>query len=225
MAYRKSHINQIQKEIAELVRLKLSHENTIENFKNKGSGDKDYNVSRIEKSEQSIIYIDNSIVQLNDKLVKIENGDFDIEFEKLSQNNRAKLKDDFDKQKELRTIEKANEKALEKQLHSFEKKDRTTYNEKSMDREYDKYLNVLDTAPPYIINGLDKLPQNHARKWRGVCFYGKQPERYPSTIFEGSKQGMKTTKYFDDGIQVFYRNHGESDKLVSKRPKNNFDLF
>lgn len=205
-----------------IVTLKKSIEN-IEKSMSAGK-DMDFYENRI---KQTLASIDNYALknqELERKLSVVMSGMCDVEILE----KHARVQDDVAKKqkeavkKEIFEKEKEQErKELGKKYNQMERDiwRQDHYAKKDIGRAYERYLQIVDSAPDYILANIKTMPNNKGYRFKNVFFYGELPaeKNAPDVIFDRKPDGMLITENYSDQEVVFFkRRDGKQKELVSR---------
>ena len=140
----------------------------------------------------------------------------------------ALIKDDITKKNEEALKKESFEKAKEQERKELGKKynqmERDTsrqehYAKKDGERANERYWQIVDSTPDYILTNIKTMPNNKGYKFKNMYFYGELPaeRNAPFVIFDRKPDGMLITEtYSDQEIVYFKRRDGKQKELVSR---------
>lgn len=175
------------------------HELTNENMRSSSCAGKDLDFieNTIARNKQSISGLQDEIAKLKIKLDGVDAGSCDAEIDKMYQDSADHIADMDEKaakkeaqQAEREARDRARGEAYNKKEYSEMRNER--YMAKVYAREYERYLDVVDSLPDHIARNLDTMPNNKGYKWRGVTFFGKLPAEPNGAVlvFDKRPEGM-----------------------------------
>jgi len=224
---RKRWMNAISTDIAEMKRAIITNQSSINNFQTRGSGDAEYNATRIENSTRNIDDLRLQISRAEQKITRIEEGLLDSEIEKeiaqakdiaLKKSEQTKLVIDSD------NACKEAGKIKSKAFYQIERN--AKYNDRTLEKELAKYWDATATLPPNIVKNIESTPCNRGYRYRGVCFFGKRPEQKPDMMFQKSHEGTLITEITDTHITNYIKPfNGANKSQISKHRRQVTDSF
>jgi len=91
------------------------------------------------------------------------------------------------------------------------------YLRKDVNREYNRFLEVVETLPDYISKNLRSMPNNKGYRFRNIIFFGELPaENGPTVVFDKKPNGMFITEYYYDQELMFFKPREGPKELVHK---------
>ncbi len=90
-----------------------------------------------------------------------------------------------------------------------------------MKRQWEWLCQQEQNLPDYIRTNLDRMPNNKGYIWKGIWYFGHQPEEDPTTLIMFEKKGggdmlvheIKENCYY----KIFSRSKNGQNVLVSER--------
>ena len=205
-------------------RMIVTLQRSIENIRaTMGAGkDIEFYENRIAQTETSIENYNNAIAITMDKLKIILEGGCDAEILKLEEKANDELSEK--EEKALKREKKAQEKEERERKRgqrydSLEKTEmrKENYLKKDVNREYNRFLEVVDTLPDYISKNLRSMPNNKGYRFRNIIFFGElPPENGPTVVFDKKSNGMYITEYYQDQELTFFKPREGPKELVHK---------
>jgi hypothetical protein len=196
----------------------------------------EFNKEQVKKLRETIKSKKDDLAALKERLTKLRRGELDeqlaadakvnkeLVLEKLTKkmNNKAKIKEFNDKNKEI-----SNE--YYQKMSADERKFRFDNN---IEKTTDYFFKLVDSVPDYIEEKLKRMPSNKGYIWRGLYCYGYLPEEkhQPVVLFEKMRNGANVTHEWNkDYYRKFEKNGNERQRLVFEGPrtsiKNNTSSF
>jgi len=217
--FRISERNNIFNKISNLKITKERAQNFINNA-NTTIKDKAYINKTKQENLSKIEEIDKQILELEERISMLDNGDLDIELKETED----KGKNDSKKNKII-SINKAvidqkikNEKIKKiNDMFKMERKMKYTEKQKQRDMKYalERYNSVQ--LPDYMIENLKNMPSNKGYIWNGIYFFGELQEvKGPLVMFE--KQGEN--RYIHEiypSEHLIYQKIGDKPKQLIER--------
>jgi hypothetical protein len=190
----------------------------------------EFDKKQIKTREQKNIEYELKIKELEDKLVKIVNGEFDEIFTKNSESIKETTKN--------RETARQNEKQKKKDLEKESKDNYYKNNRNNNDRHYngkkdaDYFFKICNSIPDYISRNLKEMPNNKGYIWRGIWCLGELPPVPGESIvlFERKKDTLIIREY-DDNYESIFEKKGTGKKILISRNekrkinKANFSFF
>ena len=223
-AKRRSFFAKLTEDVRSSERLIEMNKKSIENIKRVMCAGKDIEFfrDRIEKTEQTNSMHEEKILTMRSKMDITISGGCDVEIN-LIYTTATEI---FIK----KTAKKDTESVLDNEEDvnigkTFAKKDyeegrHEKYMEKSMTKEYNRFLDVSATLPDYMANNLKSMPNNKGYKWRGITFFGALPaENGPVLIFEKSKGDTIITEITPTAINVSMKTKDNQKKVLSRKKR------
>jgi hypothetical protein len=190
----------------------------------------EFDKKQVKTREQKNDEYEVKINELEDKLIKIANGDFDEIFKKNSEHIKETTKN--------REIARQNEKQKKKDLEKESKDNYYKNNRNNHERHYnsqkdtDYFFKICNSIPDYISRNLKEMPNNKGYIWRGIWCLGELPAIPGESIvlFERKKDTL-IIKEYDDKYESIFEKKGTGKKILisrnEKRKTNkiNFSFF
>jgi hypothetical protein len=198
---------------------------SIENIKATMTAGKDLEFfkNRIDKTEKSIIDYETSIRETEAKLLVILDGGCDVEINSFYDEMTKDVDDAVEKKAKKEAIADEKEKIRNKRGQEFDRRERDesrrSFNTaRSMEKEYERYLNICDSIPEYIKQNLKTMPNNKGYNWRGMTLYGELPaESGPVVLFDKKQDGMMITEITPTMETVWFKGRTAQQKSLVKR--------
>lgn len=207
-------------------RMIVTLKKSIENIEASSSANKDaaFYENRVKQTLASIENYRLKNEELERKLSVVMNGLCDMEIlEKHArvQNDVAKKQEEAAKKESFEKVKEQKRKDLGKKYNQMERDTsrQEHYAKKDIERAYERYCQIVDSAPDYILTNIKTMPNNKGYKFKNVYFYGELPaeRNAPFVIFERKPDGMLITEtYSDQEIVYFKRRDGKQKELVSR---------
>ena len=220
-----SERNSIRNDIKSLeVQIKRNDE-TIKRLQNVQENVEFYK-SKIVKIREQIKVDEEKIISLNKKIDDINLGNYDNELNKNREDNNTLMKSKLDTNKKKNSEEhekkKEDKKNLDVDYNTFRKYD--GLNDKTIDKEKEKFLKNSDSIPDYIKSNLKEMPNNKGYIWKGITFFGLLPRQNDNIIlFEKCKGNILKIYEIDNYDCRIYEKEGKKQKvLISTTPRNKF---
>jgi hypothetical protein len=221
---RRTHKNKLNNDIRDAENFIFRNEETIK---------------RIKKSNMGVEYIQNQIEKLKiavdekrelldikeEELVHVSNGLFDEKINDEYKENAIKHEKAVNDIKLIKESKK-DELSEKKELSSkyWEGIIEASRSQKQLERDYKyglKYFRkVCDQLPEYMSRNLSDMPNNKGYIWRGLNFYGDQPDQPgPVIMFEKLKGDINIIHEYTDREYRKYEKRGKDRKqLIYKEP-------
>lgn len=190
----------------------------------------DFDRKQIKTREEKNKEYDSKIIELEDKLVKINNGELDSIFTKNSEH----LKETTKKREDAKQAEKQKKKDLEKESKDNYYKNNRNNNERQYNsqKDTDYFFKICNSIPDYITRNLKEMPNNKGYIWRGIWCLGELPSVSgdPIVLFERKKDTL-IIKEYDNKYESIFEKKGNGKKiLISRNEKKqniklNFSFF
>ena len=198
------NINNIKLEIKELENTVERNKNTIKRLSSNSNGDQEFVKNKVKQLLEMNTQKTQKIDELINKISNIQKGQYDTQFNIENSNNK-------DNQSKL-DIQK-REKELKKQPREivFYNQPHET-SELSMQKEYNYYLKTVASIPDYMLNNLERMPNNRGYIWKSTYIFGKlkAEDNKPVVIFH--KNLIHEYTKSDHNI---YEKNGKKNKLIS----------
>ena len=193
-----------------------------------GNSRTEFDKNQIRTREQKNTEYEKKINELEDKLVKINNGEFDLIFTKNSEN----LKETTKNREITKQAEKQKKKDLEKETKDNYYKSNRNNNERfyNSQKDIEYFKKICNSIPDYIARNLKEMPNNKGYIWRGVWCLGELPSipGEPIVLFE-RKKDILIIKEYDDNYESIFEKKGTGKKMliskIEKRNNNNKKSF
>ncbi len=190
----------------------------------------EFDKKQINTREQKNIEYETKINDLENKLVKIGNGELDAIFAKNSEH----LKETTKKREDAKQAEKQKKKDLEKESKDNYYKNNRNNNERhyNSQKDTDYFFKICNSIPDYITRNLKEMPNNKGYIWRGIWCLGELPPipGEPIVLFERKKDTL-IIKEYDDNYESIFEKKGTGKKILISRNekrkinKTNFSFF
>ena len=203
----------------------LNHQNNIKILKqqitqiSKSKFDLSYKCNKISICENNIKKNEKNIIELNDKIGKLNSGLLDHEIQsELECNIKNVIKKSNIKFKK-KSDKKNEEKAIyEKTMLKYKKENKKRRQNRRDQRYFYKlYIRANKTLPNYMRKNLKVMANNKGYIWRGVYFFGEQEAEKESAIvmFEKNKGVLKITEINKDNVKKYEKVGRNRKKLIS----------
>lgn len=220
---RKHFMTKLRDDIREAEQKIKRNEKTNENLHASASAGKDmaFISNQISKNEEASASLLEMISTIKKKLEIVMSGECDREIEKLYKSEAQRLAEANEiLAKQAAIIADRESRLVADSFGKREYKDvkNEKYLEKSIGREYERFLDVTDSLPDYISRNLDSMPNNKGYRWRGVLFFGKLPEvpNEPVMIFDKKPEGMMITEISNTAHVVYLKTRDGNKKVLSQ---------
>jgi len=190
----------------------------------------EFDKKQINTREQKNIEYETKINDLENKLVKIGNGELDAIFAKNSEH----LKETTKKREDAKQAEKQKKKDLEKESKDNYYKNNRNNNERhyNSQKDTDYFFKICNSIPDYITRNLKEMPNNKGYIWRGIWCLGELPPipGEPIVLFERKKDTL-IIKEYDANYESIFEKKGTGKKVLISRNekrkinKTNFSFF
>jgi hypothetical protein len=205
---------------------------SIPKLKNSGLNS-EFVLNKIELIKEKNKEREMQLIEINEKLILLENGDLDDEI-KLQQQLEQKISENKHKEKLNIKENKKKEKEIDtqksKQFIKSMKSENQLLGQKRRDMKYglkDFYRSV-DSLPSYMITNLNTMTYNKGYIWKGTQFYGKIPENNPNeNIILFEKPGRDILRIHEISLydHKIYDKYGKNRKqlvqtILQKKHKN-----
>ena len=193
--------------------------------------DPEYVERQIELNTSKISEFNEIIAQLNGKMMTVMDGGCDKDIEAMYQASSEHLDKEAEKafKKEQAALERekrdqARGRAFGDSEYQEQRSER--YKKKQVEREYERFLDIVDSLPDSLKANLETMPNNKGYRWRGAIFWGKLPaeEGGQTLVFEKRSEGMyisETVPGFQ--MQWLKKRDGEKQLLSKHRRRLNFN--
>jgi hypothetical protein len=97
-------------------------------------------------------------------------------------------------------------------------------NDKQICYEYDRFMNICNSIPNYIIEKLNNMENNMGYIWKDIWCFGTKPIRNPRninniTLFE-KKNGIQYVHFYDKTTyKLFEKDNRGNKKLIISKPR------
>lgn len=164
-----------------------------------------------------------SIEKAKIHIEQLDNGELDQEIEdEIMQRSKAQLEEQADKvraKKEKRSREKASKQAANDRW----RKDK--FLSKNLNREMDRaerrFHTISATLPEWLVNSLERMPNNRGHIWKGIHCYGSKPAQsrtcYLQERIDGKQMIHEITPLFDEDVEM--RGPGKYETKLYDKPK------
>ena len=194
---------------------------SIESVRSTMSAGKDLSFyeNRIEQTEESIRMYKAKNAELEKKLLVVHTGGCDEEIVRAQNKVDEENQKQIEEAKKKEAVEKlAEEKRKQQGNEFFQREKEEDRREHFGVKTYERFREICDTAPDYILQNIKTMPNNKGYKFRGVVFFGELPEERnaPLVIFEKKPQGMYITETYNDHEVTYFKPKDGQKKLVKK---------
>jgi hypothetical protein len=196
-----------------------------------------YNITRsnlgrdfVEKSKQKNLQkkedLEKELIDLENKLRNLENGVMDSEMILEAENDKKYSAEIREREKNSKKNRDDAYKMKEKKSKESWQKQREEFNsqrasEREIAREFNHFLNAIDSLPDYIIKNLKDMPNNKGYIFKGVTHLGRLPAEpgQPEILFEKQRDGtLIINEYFKDRTRIS-RKDKDGKKVVIRDEK------
>jgi len=223
---RKNFQSKLSDDIKYNERMIVTLKKSIESIQASLSGGKDmtFYENRITQTEAAIENYKKKNEDMRAKLALVMSGGCDIEIlanQKAVENELKKKKEEVSKKEEVEKKRDEKRKGESKVFDTLERAEsrRDYHSKKDIDRAYERYLNIIETAPDYILNNIKTMPNNKGYRFKNVIFYGELPaeKNAPIVIFDRKPNGMLIIETYSDQEVVYFKGRDSHHKeLVSR---------
>uniref|UniRef100_A0A6C0KS31 Uncharacterized protein n=1 Tax=viral metagenome TaxID=1070528 RepID=A0A6C0KS31_9ZZZZ len=209
-------------------RMIVTLKKSIENIETSLSAGKDstFYENRIAQTETSIRNYQTKNEELQTKLNVVMSGGCDAEILK----KHEEVKDALQKKEEENSKKEIAEKEMNKKRKecskNFEQRERESsrkdfFAKKDNERSYERYCQISETAPDYILNNVKSMPNNKGYKFKNVFFFGELPaeKNSPVVIFDRKPDGMLITETYSDQEVVYFKPRDGKQKELVRRTR------
>ena len=194
--------------------------------------------SEIEINQKNIERLSNKCEYLEETLEKISTGELNNELEQKMNEETAEREDKeyiFQmKRKRLRKNKEEDAKILQNSRANDRKCNRIKkYEQKDLNREYNRFERNSDTLPNYIRKNLSEMPNNKGYIWKNIRFYGELPVQkgQPDILFEKTRGSIMYIHEITEKEHKIFEKKGKERKRFYKciprknANSNEFNLF
>jgi hypothetical protein len=193
---RKQFESKLKEEIRENNLKVKRFEITIINLSSSAGRDIDWIENQKSICKKRIEEVNTHVAQLQAKMTGIMAGLCDVEIDAMFKATEDHLTEAEEKKARREQFAAIRDEANRQVGSTFGKNEHQSmrneaYLNRTMDREYLRIMDIVSQLPEYISKNLDTMPNNKGYRWRGVIFFGKQPEENNGTtvIFEKKPDG------------------------------------
>jgi hypothetical protein len=134
----------------------------------------DFVLQKKQKNLEQIQKYEEEITSLKDRVLKLQRGELDIEFQKVAATNKETQNKNKQQKTQEKTKQKQDEKKKMQQVYdsaNMEYREEREYT-RNADNGYKYYRRVVDSVPKYILDNLKTMPHNKGYIWKDVWFFG-----------------------------------------------------
>jgi len=196
-------------------------------------------IIKLKNSKFDIVFIENSVNKINEKIVEKNNRKKDLERELIDlesgvlddkiQDEYKKNKiaitiknDEIQKKKNIIAVQKADdvERTKIQQQHSREINNSIKQGIRDVKYYERKFFSCIESLPPYIDRNLCEMQNNKGYLWKGIIFFGKLPVNSKESESE-SQELMVFDKQNKDLLIIheWTKNEYSVYKKIGKNPK------
>jgi hypothetical protein len=196
MEKRKYFESKLKEQIREASLKVKRFEITITNLSGSVGRDFEWIANQKELCKKRIDEVNGDIAKLRTKLNGVMTGECDAEIDAMYKVNADHLTEAEEKKAKREFLSIEREEARRSLGSAYGKSEyqamrNEQYLQRTMDREHLRIADIVSQLPEYISRSLDNMPNNKGYRWRGIIFYGKQPDENNSTtvVFEKKPDG------------------------------------
>jgi len=194
------------------------NDSTIERLRSQEKSD--FNINQIQKLHEKNKSYNTELEELNQKIIDINNGKYDCNLKKESENAQLQL-DKNNVKLQKKNEEKENKKKKEKiYMQKFYDMNRNRgpndLSESQIRYETKRFFKLCDSIPEYIIRNLESMPSNKGYIWRDLWCFGKLPEEpgKPLLMFEKCNNNILRIYEIDKTSRKIYEKQGTGRKVL-----------
>jgi hypothetical protein len=226
-----SDINQIRltekNRVKEALRMAVKYNDidtaSLARFRSANASDP-FIIKQTEKLTAKVEERGRELIDLEERLVKLESGELDEELlSHIKENTKisAEKHNVYLEKKAIKKKEKAEDSAFGKKMHDLDRKAGRQDKSYFFDSSLKHFNKAEDTLPDWMKRDLDNMPNNEGFVWKNVQFYGRKPRNKSqwSQVTEARK-GMKIiTRWCKDRIQIVEKQGRNPEVIVSDEPR------
>ena len=201
---------------------KRQAEEKVKNLRGKGASISDFEKSQIEKTKLVISSKEKEVVELKERLEKIQSKSLDAEYYDEISKAEEKAKSDNKKTAAKIAIKEEEKKANTRQQRS--NYDNSFVSERQLENYGKKFFSVFPSEK--IRKNLKEMPSNKGYIFKGIWFFGELPaeRNRPVVMFESIyNSNVFRTYEIDDKYRYVYEKSGKGKRvLVSKEQRSAF---
>ena len=233
---------------------RLSYKNKlIEDIKQIGvTIDRDLSsIIKLKNSKFDIVFIENSITKINEKILEknnrkkelereltdLESGFLDDKLNDEYKKNKIAItikNDEIQKKKHIIAVQKADdvEKSKIQQQHSREINNSIKQGIRDVKYYERKFFSYVESLPPYIERNLCEMQNNKGYLWKGIMFFGKlyvkskeyETESPELMVFDKQNKDLLVIHEWTKNEYSVYKKIGKNPKTVMSK-KVRIDKF
>lgn len=220
---RMSERARINEEIRQQTKYNDIDQNSLTRFRGINNND-NYTLKQVEKLSKAIEERTNKINELNDRLLKLENGELDNEIlENIKKNTEIIREKDNQHKEKIKLIkeEKKQDSEFGKKMHLKEVKSDKLDKSYYYDSSYKHFLKAADTLPDYMEKDLRNMPNNEGYIWKNVYFYGLRDNNNNglTTITENRKGYKIIHRWTKTRYTIHEKPNKSYEKLIKDEPR------
>lgn len=219
--------NNINNRIREINIFLERNKETIKLFKSQ-SNISGFELKQIEKLQKKNNEHDIELNKLNEDILSIDKGELDIKYK----DNQVESVKNIIKMNEKINIKRIDreEKQEEKKIFAqkgFDINSNKTKNKKyHIDNQEQKFFNICDFLPPYIVRNLKEMPNNKGYIHKGIWCFGELPNEDNTNIimFEKCYNDIMNIHEIDQNYYCIYEKIGKNRKTLLSKTERNKEL-
>lgn len=222
-----SEKNKMYVEITTLQKVIERCQKSDEDLRNGLIKDPEYIDKKLKENELKIVQSSEKILQLKEKIEKLNNGELDDEIVREVSKNTQKVSKELEDKKKKDLVSKkeiSENHILTQKVWKEVKNEDYIYKQKTYDMQkgYERFKSI--DIPEYMREKLDNMPSNKGYIFRCVWFFGALPlegNKYPLVMFEKQGEARITHEIYEDVHYVYSKNGDQRRRLVDtiNRPK------
>ena len=206
-------------------------------------------IIKLKNSKFDIVFIENSVNKINEKIVEKNNRKKDLEKELVDlesgvlddkiQDEYKKNKiavniknDEIQKKKTIIAVQKADdvERSKVQQQHSREINNSIKQGNRDVKYYERKFFSCIESLPPYIDRNLCEMQNNKGYLWKGIIFFGKlrvnskesESESQELMVFDKQNKDLLIIHEWTKNEYSVYKKIGKNPKtIMSKKARVN----
>lgn len=223
---RQLKIQELRVEIMTKEKCQMRDEETYKNI-NKLNMSKEFLSRKKDELKCAINKREEELVELQNRMKDISEGKYDEEFARVAESESKMFHTKMDVALKKRKDAFKEESSKKDMMYKKPREKENKHFEKDYAYFYKVYNSICETLPNHMKENLSTMPNNKGYIWRGCLFLGDLPaERgQPMIAFEKIRGGI-TRIYETDQYEsrIFEKQGKERKHLVSKKPRNNFNV-
>jgi len=186
------------------------------------SFDSEYCKRQIQKLTKNNQQMEDYIVELNDRLTKLNVGELDQELMEETKQVMEEVNAKGAATNRRKAVDALERKIKSEQYQKYYQENRTNErkaDEREMNRCYKHFLRACNSVPNYMLKNLADMPNNKGYIWKDVWCFGELPTEKgkPTVIFERpSRDVLRIREYMKNEVKI-YEKEGKNRKVLISR--------